>query len=127
LLEILKDPHQAQYSQQAQHYQVKSSVEMAQCLRIHRQTYGLKHIPSEMVDATQTGLRILAHQLDDSDEARQAFIELCRFGMALSRRFKQTADVIQEIRKNALHKTLQLPYEVIAIFDSPEQWNGLEP
>ncbi|KAJ5483228.1 hypothetical protein N7530_002474 [Penicillium desertorum] len=127
LFEILNDPHQPQSVRQARFYQVKSVEETAQCLRIHRQSYGLKHIPSQIVDAIQTGLRILVPQLEESDESRQAFAELCRFGTALSHRFKQTADVIHEIRKNALHLGVRLPSEVIAIFDDPEQWRSLEP
>ncbi|KAJ5963790.1 Transcription factor [Penicillium vulpinum] len=127
LFEILNDPHQPQVVRQAQFYQVKAAEEMAQCLRIHRQSYGLKHIPSQIVDAVQTGLRILVHQLEESEESRQAFAELCRFGTALSHRFKQTADAIHEIRKNALHLNIQLPPEAIAIFDDPEQWKSLEP
>lgn len=124
---MLKDPHQPQSIRDAQYYQVKSAEETAQCLRIHRQSYGLKHISSQIVDAVQTGLRILVHQLEESDESRQAFAELCRFGTVLSHRFKQTADVIHEVRKNALHLGVRLPPEAIAIFDDPEQWRSLEP
>lgn len=124
---MLKDPHQPESVRDARYYQVKSAEETAQCLRIHRQSYGLKHIPSQVADAVQTGLRILVHELEERDESRQAFAELCRFGTALSRRFKQTADVIHEIRKKALHLSVRLPPEAIAIFDDPEQWRGLEP
>jgi hypothetical protein len=65
--------------------------------------------------------------LEESDESRKAFAELCQFGTALSHRFKQTSDVIHEIRKNAMHLRLRLPPEVNAIFDDPEQWKSLEP
>ncbi|KAK4867685.1 hypothetical protein LT330_001195 [Penicillium expansum] len=126
LFEGLKDPHEPQYVRQAQFYQVKAVEEMANCLRIHRQSYGLNHIPSQIVDAIQAGLRISVHQLEESDQTRQAFTELCRFGTALSHRFKQTADVIHEVRRVALHLDVQLPAEVIEIFDDPEQWS-LEP
>ncbi|KAJ9492298.1 hypothetical protein VN97_g902 [Penicillium thymicola] len=127
LFEMLKDPHQPESVRDARYYQVESAKETAQCLRIYRQSYGLKHIPSQVVDAVQTGLRVLVRELEESDESRQAFAELCRFGAALSYRFKQTADVIHEIRKNALHLSVQLPPEAIAIFDDPEQWRSLEP
>ncbi|KAG0157063.1 hypothetical protein PDIDSM_4247 [Penicillium digitatum] len=123
LFEMLKDPHEPRLVRQARLYQVKFVEEMAHCLCIHRQSYGLKHIPSQIVDAIQTGLRILAYQLEESDQSRQAFAELCRFGIALSRRFKQTADAVHEVGKNALH----LGPEVVAVFDDPEQWRGLEP
>ncbi|KAJ5825097.1 Transcription factor [Penicillium robsamsonii] len=127
LVEILNDPLQPHSVRQARFYQVKSAEETAQCLRIHRLSYGLKHIPSQMVDAVQTGLRILVHQLEVSDQSRQAFAELCRFGTALSHRFKQTADAIHEIRKNALHLNIRLSPEAIGIFDDPENWRSLEP
>lgn len=126
LFESLSDVHQPQFFRQVKYYQLKSAVETAQCLQIHRQSYGLKHIPSEIVKATQTGLRNLVHPWEDSDEIRQAFIEFCRFGRALGHRFKQTADVIQEIRKTAMRQGLQLPPEAIAILDDPEQWSTHE-
>ncbi|OQE41917.1 hypothetical protein PENCOP_c004G06245 [Penicillium coprophilum] len=126
LIEILKYPHQPHFVLQAQFYQTKAAEETAQCLRIHHQSYGLKHIPSQIVDAVQTGLRILVHRLEESDESKQAFTELCRFGTALSHRFKHIAEVINEIRKKALHLNLRLPPEAIAIFDDPEQWS-IEP
>ncbi|KAJ5171393.1 Transcription factor [Penicillium coprophilum] len=127
LIEILNHPHQPHSVLQAQFYQVKAAEETAQCLRIHHQSYGLEHIPSQVVDAVQTGLRILVHRLEESDESKQAFTELCRFGTALSHRFKQTAEVIHEIRKKALHLNLRLPPEAVAIFDNPEQWRSLGP
>jgi hypothetical protein len=77
-----------------------------------------------MVDATQAGLRILACQLDGSDESRQAFVELSRFGTALRKRFKRTADTIHEIRAQALRRNLKLPSEALALFDDPEHWEG---
>jgi hypothetical protein len=115
LFEELNDPNQPQFAQQARYYQTKSACEMAQCFRVHRQAYGLKYIPSEMADATQIGLQVLAHQMEDSDESRQAFMELCRFGMALSYTLKQTANVVHEIRNSAVQ--LQLPAEAIAILE----------
>jgi hypothetical protein len=115
LFEELNDPNQPQFAQQARYYQTKSAYEMAQCFRVHRQAYGLKYIPSEMADATQRGLQVLAHQIQDSDESRQAFMELCRFGMAFSYTLKQTANVVHEIRNSAVQ--LQLPAEAIAILE----------
>ncbi|KAJ5320120.1 hypothetical protein PENANT_c025G05033 [Penicillium antarcticum] len=126
LFDILNDPRQPRLLQQAWYYQINAAEEMAQCLRIYRESYGLKHIPSQMVDATQTGLRILACQLDDSDELRQAFVELSRFGTALSKRFKRTADKIHEIRAQTLSQNLKLPSEAVALFDDPEHWEGRE-
>lgn len=127
LFEVFNDPREPQFAQQVQFYQARSAEQTAHCLRIHRQSYGLRHIPIQVVDAVQTGLRILVHQLERSDESRQAFTELCRFGMALSHRFKQTADVIHEIRRNVQHRSIRLPPDVVVLFDHPERWRSLEP
>jgi hypothetical protein len=124
LFDILNDLSKPLLVQQARYYQTKSAHEMTQCLRIYRESYGLKHIPSQMIDATHTGLRILACQLGDSDESTQAFVELSRFGAALGKRFKRTADAIQGIRAQALRQNFQLPPEAVALFDDPEIWDG---
>ncbi|KAJ5747544.1 uncharacterized protein N7511_009240 [Penicillium nucicola] len=124
LFDILNDPHQPQLVQQAQYYQMKSAEEMAQCLRIHREAYGLKHIPSRMVDATQTGLQILACQMNDNEELRQAFVEFSRFGAALGKRFQRTADTIHEISAQALNQNLKLPSEAVALLNDAEHWEG---
>jgi hypothetical protein len=70
-----------------------------------------------MADAIQTGLWLLANQMEDSNESRQAFIELCRFGVALSHRFQQTANVVNEIRNSSLQQNIQLPTEALAILE----------
>lgn len=65
------------------------ALEMAQLLRIHRQSYGLKHVPSQVADAVQTALRVLVYQLEHSYKVRQALTEFLRFGMALSKSSNQ--------------------------------------
>jgi hypothetical protein len=113
----LNDPGHPQFVQQARFYQTKSAHELAQCLQVHRQAYGLKHIPSQMADATQTGLRVLLRHMEDGDESKQAFAELCRFGVALSYRSQQTANLLNEIRNSVLQQNIRLPPEAIAILD----------
>jgi len=107
----MADSFQQKWCQQAK--------EMAHCLCIHRQSYGLKYIPSQVVDAVQSSLRVLVRQLD-SEEARHAFIEFCRFGMAMSHTFKPTADAIHAIRSLAQRGVVKLPMEAIAILDGSE-------
>lgn len=70
---------------------------MAECLRVHRRSYGLKHIPSQMVSATQIALRVMAQHLETTEEFRDAFAELCDFAIALSEKYKETAAVISDI------------------------------
>lgn len=72
--------------------------EIARCLRVHCQSYGLKHFPSQVVDAVQAALRVLVHWLNDTDDARNAFTELCRFGIAPSQKFRSTAGAVQAIQ-----------------------------
>lgn len=100
--------------------------EMARCLRVHRQSYGLKHVPSQVVDAVQTALRVLALQLDDTDDARNAFTELCRFGITLSQKFQPTAEAVQAIQLLAQQGAVKLPSEAIAILDGSELRKGQE-
>lgn len=90
---------------------------MAECLRAHRRAYSLKHIPSQMGSAVQIGLRVLARHSDDSDESRQAFAELCRFGMSLSYKHKETAKVMKDIRVKGLQHNLRLPHEIVEILE----------
>ena len=96
------------------------AVEMARCLRVHRQSYGLKYVPSQVADAVQTALRVLVHQLDDTDDSRNAFTELCRFGTALSQKFQSTAETVQAIQLLAQQGAVKLPSEAIAILDGSE-------
>lgn len=72
-----------------------------------------------MVDAVSNTVRVLVYQLE-SDDAKRAFTELCRFGMALSQRFNPIADTIHEIRALAQREVVNLPSEATAILDGSE-------
>ena len=98
----------------------EQAEEVAQCLRVHRQSYGLKHVPSQVVDAVQTALHILVHHLDDTDNTKNAFTELCRFGIALSQKFQPTAEAIHAIQLLAQRGAVRLPPKAIAILDGSE-------
>ncbi|CAG8376373.1 unnamed protein product [Penicillium salamii] len=115
LFEIVNGPAEPRLTQEVQYYQTRSAYEMAECLRAHRRAYSLKHIPSQMGSAVQIGLRVLARHSDDSDESRQAFAELCRFGMSLSYKHKETAKVMKDIRVKGLQHNLRLPHEIVEI------------
>lgn len=126
LLEMLiQRDHQGSMTKTLQQKWCQQAEEMAQCLRIHRQSYGLKYIPSQVVDAVQSSLRVLVHQLD-SEEASHAFIEFCRFGMAMSRTFKPTADAIHAIQSLLQRGAVRLPIKAIAVLDGSELRRGPE-
>lgn len=120
LLEVLiQRDRQGSVTSPLQQRWCRQAEEMAQCLRIHRQAYGLKYIPSQVVDTIQSSLRVLVHQID-SEEAGHAFIEFCRFGMAMSRTFKPIAEAIHAIQSLAQRGVVRLPTEAIAILDGSE-------
>ncbi|KAJ5088930.1 transcriptional regulator family: Fungal Specific TF [Penicillium argentinense] len=86
----------------------QQAEEMSHCLRIRRQSYGLKHMPSQVVDAVLTTIRALVYRLE-SDDAKRVFTELCRFGIALSQRFNPIADTIHGMQTLAQRGVVNLP------------------
>ncbi|KAJ5974241.1 hypothetical protein N7481_011451 [Penicillium waksmanii] len=121
LIELLVErDYQSSKTSQLQETWLAQVKEMAQCLRIHRQSYGIKHIPSQVADAVQGALRVLVHRLEDLGEAKQAFIELCRFGVAMGQRFKSTAETIQTIQSLSSRGSVMLPKQAIAILNDSE-------
>ncbi|KAJ5324749.1 Transcription factor [Penicillium atrosanguineum] len=126
LLEMMiQRDSQGSMTQKLQQEWCQQVAEMAQCFRIHRQAYGLKYIPSQVVDAVQSSLRILVHQLE-IEEVRHAFVEFCRFGMAMSRTFTPTADAIYAIQSLAQRGVVMLPPEAIAILEGFDFRGGQE-
>ena len=88
---------------------------MAQCLRLHRRSYGTKHVPSQMVSATQAGLRVMICHFDISDESMQAFAELSLFGTTFGYKYKETASAMREIRTKVTQENIRLPDDIITI------------
>jgi hypothetical protein len=93
---------------------------MSQCLRIYRTSYGLRHIPSQLVAVVQSGLHALLYQLDESVEAKDVFMELSRLAIGLSQRFKPIANSIDTIVSLSQRGTANLPPEAIAVLDGSE-------
>lgn len=121
LIEMLVErDYQSSKTAQLQKSWFAQVEEMAQCLRIHRQCYGIKHTPSQLADAVQAALRVLVHRLEDLGEAKQAFIELCRFGVAMSQKFRSTAETIQTVQSLSSQGSVVLPRQAIAILDGSE-------
>lgn len=98
----------------------------AQCLRVHRQAYGLKYIPSQVVDAVQAALRVLVHWLKDDPDAHDPFIEMCRFAITLSQKFRAVADTIHHIQSLSRSGGVSLPVEAISILDGSESRRAQE-
>ncbi|KAJ6032138.1 Transcription factor [Penicillium herquei] len=98
----------------------KSAVEITQCLRFYRVSYGLRQIPSQLVGVVQSALHALVYQLEEIEEARYAFIELSHIGVGLSQRFKPIADSINTILSLSQRGTARLPLDAIAILDGAE-------
>ncbi|KAJ5738832.1 Transcription factor [Penicillium malachiteum] len=98
----------------------KYAVEITQCLRCYRVSYGLRQIPGQLVGVVQSALHALVYQLEESEEARYAFIELSHIGVGLSQRFKSIADSINTILSLSQRGTARLPHDAIAILDGTE-------
>lgn len=96
------------------------AAEVAQCLQMHRQAYGLKYVPSQVVDAVQAALRVLVYWLKDDIDAIDGFIELCRFAIILGQKFRPVFDTIQHIQALSLRGVVWLPDRAIAILDGSE-------
>lgn len=94
--------------------------EMTQCLHLYRVSYGLRQIPSQLVGVVQTALHALVYQLEDTNEARSAFIELCHVAIGLRQRFKPIADSINTILSLSRSGDARLPVEALAILDGSD-------
>ncbi|KAJ5098565.1 hypothetical protein N7532_005566 [Penicillium argentinense] len=74
LLEMLMErDQQSSMINQLRQTWCQQAEEMAQCLHIYRQSFGLRHIPSQVVDAVQTALPVLVHRLEDADDNRGVY------------------------------------------------------
>ncbi|KAJ5240447.1 transcriptional regulator family: Fungal Specific TF [Penicillium citrinum] len=99
-------------AKQLQQIWCDQAVEMAQLLRIHRQSYELKHVPSQVADAVQTPLRVLVHQLEHS-------YKFLRFCMALCKKLKPATDAVHAVQLLSQRGTVMLPTEAVAILARP--------
>ena len=111
--------------EQARLAQLQSANQIAHCLRIHHESYGLRHVPRLMLGPTnRSALALLAALADE--ELKESFIELCRFLVAFSKRFSQAQAMIHMIEKTARQMNIALPPEAIAVLDHKEletsQW-----
>ena len=97
--------------------------DLAECLCAYRRLWGLKYIPSQVADIVQTTLETLVHRLEEK-EASVASIELCRFGVNLSHKFKPTADIVRKIGLQSRQKAVKLPSEALEILREFELRTG---
>ncbi|KAJ5232882.1 C6 transcription factor [Penicillium chermesinum] len=97
ILELLIERDQKGLAQQLQQTWHMQAEDMAQCLALHRSSYGLKHIPGQLGDVVISAALRVVFQQQDSDEAKHLFTELCRFGVALAQRFRPASQAIHKI------------------------------
>ena len=116
---IERDEQGSMVSQLRQSWR-KHTVEMTQCLRLYRVSYGLRQVPSQLVGVVQSALHALVYQLEDTGEAKHAFIELSHMGVGLSQRFQPIAESVNTMLSLSRRGTARLPVEAIAILDGSE-------
>ena len=111
--------------ERAQSIQFQAAREIADFLRIHRESYGLRQIPRQFLDPTNSGAISLLTDLD-VDESKEAFVELCRFLVAFSKRCLPAKAMLKNIELTALRKNATLPPDALAVMDHRElessQW-----
>jgi hypothetical protein len=89
--------------------------EIARYSRIHCDTYGLDHIPCHMVHTVSESLCTLLEELNNPD-VKEAFIELSRLVLALSKRMKAGEDTLHNLQRKANELNVPLPNEVLDFF-----------
>ncbi|KAE8397440.1 hypothetical protein BDV37DRAFT_289431 [Aspergillus pseudonomiae] len=88
---------------------------IAQILSIHREKWGIDRLAPSTVQWASIGLFTLLEALD-SPENRKAFIELCIFARAMSRRFALAKGILRMIQVTAQQTEVSLPTETDALF-----------
>lgn len=101
-----------------------TAKEIASYAKIHRDTYGLDHIPCHMLYPASEALYALVEYLDDSD-VKEAFIESSRLVLALSKRMKAGEDTLHRLQRKADELNIALPSEVLKLFGQVEHKQSL--
>lgn len=115
-LEIVPSPH----AEHAQKIRLHSAREIARYSRIQRQTYGLNHVPCDMLQSTSAALFVLLDSLS-STESQTAFVELSRLPAALSKRLKLSKSILCVLERTAQQSSISLPSDVLTIFKDLEK------
>ncbi|KAB8233349.1 putative C6 transcription factor [Aspergillus alliaceus] len=103
---------------QARFIRLQSAKRIADYLLLYHEAYGLRHVPGQMLEPTNASSLILLTVLDDcDDDLKEAFVELCRFLVAFSKRFSLAKDMLADIECTANSLSIKLPPEAGAVLD----------
>ncbi|PWY73678.1 C6 transcription factor [Aspergillus heteromorphus CBS 117.55] len=101
--------------EQAKQKQLQSAKEIVQYLRLYHESYGLRQIPRQILEPTNSSLLVLLG-LDD-DDSKDAFVELCRFMVAFSKRLALAKEMLRNLEGIVRSARLRLPPEAVAVLD----------
>ncbi|PLN79707.1 fungal-specific transcription factor domain-domain-containing protein [Aspergillus taichungensis] len=111
--------------ERAQSIQFQAAREIADFLRIHRESYGLRQIPRQFLDPMNSSAISLLTDLD-VDKSKEAFVELCRFLVTFSKRCLPAKAMLKNIELIAQRKNASFPPDALAVMDHRElessQW-----
>lgn len=121
---LRRESHHPQF-ERAQSLQFQAAREIANFLRIHRESYSLRQIPRQFLDPTNSSAISLLTDLD-VDKSKEAFVELCRFLVAFSKRYLPAKAMLKNIEAIAQRKIVSFPSDALAVMDHRElessQW-----
>ncbi|KAB8073485.1 hypothetical protein BDV29DRAFT_191736 [Aspergillus leporis] len=103
---------------QARFIRLQSAKHIADYLALYHEAYGLRHVPSQMLEPTSASAIVLLATLEDcDDDLKNGFIELCRFLVSFSKRFPLAKDMIANLESTAESSCVKLPAEAAAVLD----------
>ncbi|GKZ37320.1 hypothetical protein AbraIFM66950_008807 [Aspergillus brasiliensis] len=101
---------------QARLDQLRSAKQVVHCLRSYHETYGLRQVPGQLLEPTYNCLLVFLGALNEED-LKGAFVELCRFMVAFSKRFVLAEDMLRNVENIVQSSKLTLPPEAVAVLD----------
>ncbi|KAA8650554.1 putative C6 transcription factor [Aspergillus tanneri] len=105
--------------------QLQSANQITRCLRVQHASYGLRHIPRQMLEPTNDSALAMLVALEH-EEFQESFIDSLRFLIAFSKRLPQARDMVRNIEETARELKILLPLEASAVLDHRElessQW-----
>ncbi|KAF7586010.1 hypothetical protein BBP40_009716 [Aspergillus hancockii] len=103
---------------QARSIRLQSAKHIADYLVLYHEAYGLRYVPSQMLEPTSASALVLLTALEDcDDDLKEAFIELCRFLVSFSKRFPLAKDMLAKLEFTAKSLRIKLPAEAGALLD----------
>lgn len=123
-IDLRQEAHRPQF-ERAQSIQFQAAREIADFLRIHRESYSLRQIPRQFLDPANSSAISLLMDLD-ADKSKEAFVELCRFLVAFSKRYLPAKAMLNSIESIAQRRNVSFPSDALAVMDHRElessQW-----